>query len=225
MISKSKSFVIDNTGQNNLIRYTPQEDVADSYLQTTLVCNNLRLDKEVELFQIASNIYRFVDISGYYATSNGSGIDLPDFSIRSLFLIAIGGSQYIEKSLEKLVILDDDTDVISTGTINITIEYLFQPLPPAWAKTNVNNGVFGATLTLPKYYDFSGNFTQIAAILTDTVVYDCEILLNLVDIMQFDPFKAIQIDELEGLFYVNKIQDFLTTAPGTPTKVQLIKLS
>ena len=40
-----------------------------------------------------------------------------------------------------------------------------------------------------------------------------------------DPFNAVKIDELEGIFYVNKINNFLATSPGTPTKVELIKIS
>jgi len=52
-----------------------------------------------------------------------------------------------------------------------------------------------------------------------------ELLLNIVDIYTFDHFKAVKIDELEGLFYVNRISDFLATSPGTPTKVELIKIS
>jgi hypothetical protein len=61
--------------------------------------------------------------------------------------------------------------------------------------------------------------------LTDPVMYDAELLLNIVDIQAFDHFKAVKIDELEGLFYVNRISDFLATSPGTPTKVELIKIS
>ena len=84
--------------------------------------------------------------------------------------------------------------------------------------------VVDALTKLTEFYDPTSNYSLVETILTDPVFYKVELLLNLVDILEFDPFQAIQIDELEGLFYVNRILDYLTTAPGTATKVELIKV-
>ena len=78
---------------------------------------------------------------------------------------------------------------------------------------------------LVKYYDPTQNYSLIETMLTDPVFYEAELNLNIVDIHAFDHFKGVRIDELEGVFYVNKIIDFLATSPGTPTKVELIKIS
>ena len=76
-----------------------------------------------------------------------------------------------------------------------------------------------------EYYNPTANYSLIETILTDPVMYEAELLLNILDINAFDNFVAVKIDELEGIFYVNKITESLITSPGIPTKVELIKIS
>ena len=87
------------------------------------------------------------------------------------------------------------------------------------------NLVNDADTTIVEYYDPTANYSLIETMLTDPVMYDAELLLNIVDIYEFDHFKAVRIDELEGIFFANIIDNFLATSPGTPTKVELIKIS
>ena len=129
------------------------------------------------------------------------------------------------KGLKDLIVFVDSSEFLGQP-LDVEMQIVYDTGGGVW-----NIVLLTATITvdafteLTKYYDPTPNYSLIETMPTDPVFYEVELNLNIIDIHDLDPFKAIKIDELEGIFYVNRISDFLATSPGTPTKVELIKIS
>jgi hypothetical protein len=72
------------------------------------------------------------------------------------------------------------------------------------------------------YYDFSGHYDQFQTLATKGICYDIELKLNPYDFLRMVPYKLVLINELGGLFYLNKITNF-DPYSGKPAKCQIIK--
>ncbi|MBT3417097.1 hypothetical protein HN425_03455, partial [Candidatus Woesearchaeota archaeon] len=73
-------------------------------------------------------------------------------------------------------------------------------------------------------YDYNVYYTALESMLTDPVGYDAELDLSLLDIHEFRPNELYKIDELGGIFYVNKISGY-NSKSRKATKVELFKIS
>lgn len=72
------------------------------------------------------------------------------------------------------------------------------------------------------YYDFSKHYDQFQALATKGICYDVDLKLNPYDFLRMVPYKLIRINELGGLFYLNKITNF-DPYSGKPAKCEIIK--
>jgi len=171
-------------------------------------------------------LFPFKDINPSYTNASVNPLLGIQLDRKASFMNPVDGSPVRVGGLKDLVILVDSDEYLGQP-INVQLSYMWHTTALGdWILSTLNgNLVADADTTLVKYYDPTANYSLIEAMLTDPVMYDTELLLNIVDIYTFDHFKAVKIDELEGLFYVNRISDFLATSPGTPTKVELIKIS
>lgn len=234
LISKTKKFSIPGTGQLNYLNYSVAANVSETDNQVVIECNNANIElihefekMKVKLFpkenrdstqySNASTLPSPLDVAVYPKLDRDLEIAYPTFG-ESQFNLA-------KRGLVDLVILVDSTDFLGQP-LTIALEYYSETSVFLWSFATLNGSLTSdADTTLTKYYDPSANYSLIETMLTDPVFYETELLLNIIDIYGFDHFKAVRIDELEGIFYVNRISNFLATKPGTPTKVELIKIS
>lgn len=230
MVSHSKKFSIPGTAQKNYIRYAVASDVDKNQNSTLIECNNLNLSYEKDLATMKTKLFpKEIRDSTQYTHASPKPLDVAIYPKldRDTGFIQFGPI-FIEstrRGLTDLVILVDSADYLGQP-LTVALEYFKGVAGGLWEYGTVDGTLTSnADTTLTKYYDPSGNYSLIGTMLTDPVMYDAELLLNILDMYEFDHFKAIRIDELEGLFYVNKIVNFLATSPGTPTKVELIKIS
>jgi len=225
LVSSTKKFSIPGIAQKNYIKYQVAETI-DEYTNAAIIeCNNTNIDFEKDIAVMKAKLFPLRDVSPFYTNKSTIplwGIQLPDlksFPSTPTAVIPIGLS-----AVNDLIIVVDSA------------EYLGQPIQVNLTHLSFGGGVWvlditssglaaDAETTIVEFYDPSANYSLIQTMLTDPVFYDAELNLNILDINSFDPFKAVKIDELEGVFYVNKIADFLATSPGTTTRVELIKIS
>ena len=227
LVSKSKKFSIPGTAQKNYIRHTVAGEIDKNQDGGLIECNNLNILYEKDLITTKDKLFPFRDINSFYTRAS------PYFPFLAIqlekktdLINSIDGSLGRVKGLKDLIILVD-SDGFLGEPINAWLYYVKKDGEfGSWISVSLNdNLVVDADTTIVEYYNPTANYSLIETMLTDPVFYEAELLLNIVDIYTFDHFKAVKIDELEGLFYVNKISDFLATSPGTPTKVELIKIS
>jgi len=226
LVSKKKNFSIPDVAQKNYIKHTVASEVDKNQSAGLIECNNANIPYEKDLATMSDKLFPFRDINSFYTNASADPLLGIQLEKKDTFISQVDHSLARVKGLKDLIILVDSD------------EFLGQPID-AWLYYVKKDGEFGfwisaslngnltadADTTIVEYYDPTANYSLIETMLTDPVMYDAELLLNIVDIQGFDHFKAVQIDELEGIFYVNKIGDFLATSPGIPTKVEFIKIS
>ncbi len=227
LVSKSKKFSIPDTAQKNYIRYGVTKDVDKDDNSVLISCNNLNLPYVKDLTTMQAKLYPFRDINALYTNASTDpllALFMPETD--SVFPGLVGDPTPSRvKGLKDLVIYTDSAAFLGQP-ITINFQYYFENVPGAWTNPILSDDlVADANTTIVEYYDLTTNYSLIETMLTDPVFYETELLLNIIDIYGFDHFKAIQIDELEGIFYVNRISNFLITSPGVSTRVELIKIS
>jgi len=225
LVSSSKKFAIPNIAQKNYIKYAVAENVDELNNAAVIECNNENIDFEKDLAVMKSKLFELRDVFSFYSNA----------STEPLFAIQLPALKNLPSSPTTAIPIE----ISGVSDLQIVVdssEYLGQPLTvrltylsfvgATWDFDQESGNItVDADTTIIKYYDPTPNYSLIQTMLTDPVFYEAELLLNIVDIHEFDHFKAVRIDELEGIFYVNKIIDFLATSPGTPTKVELIKIT
>ena len=171
-------------------------------------------------------LFPFKDINSSYTNASADPLLGIQLEKRDAFISQVDHSLARVKGLKDLIVLVDSDEFLGQP-IDAWLYYVKKDGEFGfWISASLNgNLVVDADTTIVEYFNPTANYSLIETMLTDPVMYDAELLLNIVDIYAFDHFKAVHIDELEGLFYVNRISDFLITSPGTPTKVELIKIS
>ena len=230
LVSKTKKFSIPGTGQKNYIKYAVASNVDKLDNAALIECNNLNLSYEVDLATMKTKLFpKEVRNSTQYTNESPRPLDIAVYPKldREIDWTTFGTTEIEKKrrGLVDLVILVDSTDFLGQP-LTIALKYFTETIGGLWQFATLNGSLTSdADTILTKYYDPSPHYSLIGAMLTNPVFYEAELLLNIIDIYGFDHFKAIQIDELEGIFYVNRIDNFLATSPGTPTKVKLIKIS
>jgi len=228
LVKASKKFAIPGTAQNNYIRYAVADNVDKNLNSVNAVCNNENIDFERDIASMKAKLLPYRDIQSYYSNRSTSpllAIDMPELDADFPGLPSDPTPAPVKGNKDLILLVD-------------SAEYLGQPLTYNLANLyddtgagNWTNEIHNGNITsdaftlLPKYYDPTPNYSLIETMLKDPVFYEAELNLNIIDINDFDTFQAVRIDELEGVFYVNKIIDFLVTSPGTATKVELIKIS
>ena len=226
IVSSSKKFAIPDTSQENYLKYSVGDEVDDYALSVLIPCNNTNINIKNDLATMKSKLFLYLDVNQFY--TNGSaepllGIFMPK---KETFTSQVDASIIQIKGLKDIVILVDSDEYLGQP---LALDFHFTGKPGEfdfWEDTALNGNVTtDAGTKIVKYYDPAANYSLIETMLTDPVFYEAELLLNIVDINDFDHFKAVRIDELQGIFYVNKIRNFLATSPGIPTKVELIKIS
>lgn len=230
LVNKTKKFAIPGTGQLNYLNYSVAQNVNESDSQVVIECNNTNIESINEFGKMKTKLFpKEIRSSTIYSNADPSPLDVAIYPKldRETGFVQFGESfiKSTRRGLTDLVIFIDSTDYLGQP-LTIALEYYEGVAGNLWEFETLNGSLTSdADTTLTKYYNPSANYSLIETMLTDPVMYDAELLLNILDIYEFDHFKAIRIDELEGLFYVNKIINFLATSPGTPTKVELIKIS
>lgn len=226
MVSKTKKFSIPDTAQKNYIRHTVANNIDKNQDGGLIECNNLNLPYEKDLATMKDKLFPFWDINSFYTNASAYPLLGIELEKKDTAMNAVDGSLERVSGLKDLIILVDSDEYLGQP-IAITFHYAWKnSVTELWQYTSLNgNLVVDADTTIVEYYNPTANYSLIETMLTDPVFYEVELLLNIVDIQTFDHFKAVKIDELEGLFYVNRISDFLATSPGIPTKVELIKIS
>jgi len=225
LVSKSKKFSVPGIAQKNYIRYSVAENVDPLAYAATIDCNNTNIDYEKDIASMKAKLFPLRDVFSFYANA----------SAEPLFAIQLPDLKAVPATPSNVVPLGISA-VADMQIIVDSAEYVGQPLAATMAYLSFvgaawtydlesGNITVDADTTIVKYYDPSANYSLIETMLTDPVFYEAELNLNILDVYQFDYFKAVKIDELEGVFYVNKIIDFLATSPGVPTRVELIKIS
>ena len=174
-----------------------------------------------------AKLFPYIDISDNYINASADplfGISVPKKDYKFPGLVADPSIKRV-KGLKDFVVFVDSAEFLGQP-LSVALVYLNETVPNNWVEYTLSGSLTAdADTTIVKYYDPTPNYSLITTMLTNPVFYEAELLLNIIDIYEFDHFKAVKIDELEGIFYVNKINNFLATSPGTPTKVQLIKIS
>ncbi len=227
LVSKSKKFSIPDTAQKNYIKHTVASEVDKNQDGGLIECNNLNIPYEKDLATMKDKLFPFRDINSFYTGASANPLLGIQLEKKDTFIDDLTHSPTRVKGLKDLIILVDSDEYLNQP-IDIWLYYRKREIVPPfkWLPASLNdNLVWYLGTTIVEYYNPTANYSLIETMLTDPVFYEAELLLNIVDIYTFDHFKAVKIDELEGLFYVNKISDFLATSPGTPTKVELIKIS
>ena len=226
LVSKSKKFSIPDTAQKNYIKHTVDSEVDKNQDSVLIECNNPNLPYEKDLTTMKDKLFPFKDINPFYTNASADPLLGIQLKKKDTFIREVDHLLTRIKGLKDLIILVDSDEYLG-APISARLNYTRKDGEfGLWIPSLLsNNLVVAADTTIVKYYDPTANYSLIETMLTDPVFYEAELLLNIIDIYTFDHFKAVKIDELEGLFYVNRISDFLATSPGTPTKVELIKIS
>ena len=225
LVTSSKKFAIPGIAQQNFIKHSVSENVDEKEKAALIECNNTNIDFTKDIATMVSKLFIVRDVFEFYANASSEplfAIELPDLksfpdtpsTVSPVGISAVNDMMFLVTSAEFL-----------GQPLAINLTYM-SFVGAAWTP-DIENGqlTVDAETRIVEFYDPSANYSLIATMLTDPVFYEAELNLNILDINAFDPFKAVKIDELEGVFYVNKIIDFLATSPGTPTKVELIKIS
>ncbi len=227
LVSKTKKFSIPNTAQKNYIRYAVADNVDKDQNKALVECNNQNLPYEKDLTTMKAKLFPYIDISDNYINTSADplfGISVPKKDYKFPDLVADPSIKRV-KGLKDFVVFVDSAEFLGQP-LSVALVYLNETAPNNWVEYTLSGSLTAdADTTIVKYYDPTPNYSLITTMLTNPVFYEAELLLNIIDIYEFDHFKAVKIDEMEGIFYVNKINNFLATSPGTPTKVQLIKIS
>ena len=226
-VKKSKKFSIPGIAQKNYIKYTLGENVDALQNAAIINCNNTNIDFEKDLATMKAKLLPFLDMNQYYTNASNDPLLFINMPILEMVFPGLTADPTPEKvkGIKDLLIFVDSVEYIGQP-LTIWLHYYFELTPGSWNESGLNgNLISDADTTIVKYYDPTSNYSLIATMLTDPVFYEAELNLNIIDINAFDPFIGVKIDELEGIFYVNKIIDFLATSPGTPIKVELIKTS
>jgi hypothetical protein len=227
LVSKSKGFAVPETAQENFIKYTVGDDVDEYALAAQISCNNTNLDIKKDLGQMKAKLFLYLDMNQYYSNASTSPLVTPFMPITDTDFPGLPSdpSPTRVKGLKDLMIFVDSAEYLGQP-LTVNMQYYYENTPGSWTNPILNGSITTDAFTLMvAYYDPNPNYTLIESILTDPVFYTVDLLLNIVDIHDFDHFKAVKIDELGGIFYVNRINNFLATSPGVPTSVELIKIS
>lgn len=229
LVSKTKKFSVPDTAQKNFIKYASADNVDKDQNSTVIECNNLNLPYEKDLTTMKVKLLPYLNMNQYYTNASVDPLLFMEMPILEMVFPGLPTDPTPEKvkGIKDLLIFVDSAEYIG-ATLAIWLYYYHEVtlVPHVWEIASFNGSLIDdADTTIVKYYDFSGNYSLIETMLTDPVFYETELLLNIIDIYEFDHFKAVKIDELEGVFYVNRISNFLATKPGVPTKVELIKIS
>ena len=225
LVSSSKKFAIPGAAQKNYIKHNVGQNVDPLYLAAIINCNNENIDFETDLATMKDKTFQLRDVFDNYTNA----------SVEPLFVIQLPDVKDVPNT-PSTVSPVGYTAVADMQIIVDSPKFLGQPLAISMTYLSFTAGTWtydiendnltnDSETTIVEYYDPTPNYSLVETMLTDPVMYEAELLLNIVDINSFDHFKGVRIDELEGIFYVNKIIDFLATSPGEPTKVELIKVS
>jgi len=227
MAIESKKYSIEGTGQKNRIRYNAESGASKDLNMVTLDSNNLNIPYEKDLIKIDASVFPFVNLLGVSATSNKYCIltDELEKSNRQYIYPAMGfRGDYIgliTKSLDKFIFICDGPTSLSTGII-IEAGYLDTKLGTVtyYPYTTLS----GDSKVIATYYNSSNDYNIITEMLTNPVAYTVKMLFNILDIYQFDNLKPVFIKQLGGLFYINKISDYLLNSTDKSATVELIKM-
>jgi hypothetical protein len=81
-----------------------------------------------------------------------------------------------------------------------------------------------AILKQLSYFDFSGWYSNLQIMATDGIFLDADIDINPYDLLKLLPTKMVKVNNLGGLFYLNKITNY-DPYSGKLAKCQIVKLN
>lgn len=227
LISKKKGFAIPGIAQKNYLKYAAGDTVDELAFSAEVDCNNVNIQYEKDFAAMPAKIFSYVDENAGYTNASANPLLIPEMpEIEVIFpgLAAVPDPSRI-KGLKDLVIFATSDEYLGQP-ITVKLQYYYEQAAFNWITTTVSFVITVDSQTrIVKYYDPSANYSLVETILTDPVIYETELMLSIIDIYEFDIFKAVTIKELGGLFYVNKINEFLITSQNKATPVTLIKIS
>ena len=205
-IKATKKFELGKYGQNNLIEFELDKQRANENID--FVSNNINL-KETAKFSI--DVMRTNNGFDFWDTWYSIG-SLSDGGANTIY----GGEVMNPEPLQNILLFV--LDALTTQTYFIGCR----------EQTNATTGQGVSATNIEKTtlleYDYNVYYTALESMLTDPVGYDAELDLSLLDIHEFRPNELYKIDELGGIFYVNKISGY-NSKSRKATKVELFKIS
>lgn len=203
-----KLFAIPGTGQNNYMRYKESDGASKTLNQSLFTCNNVNIAVDADIFKFDAKVYPLILMDAY--------------------------SNYVDQAT--IYWKENKRKVDSAGVITRPVNdfvFMYYGSLKMWEGFFISASGQNYTtadpdtypLYLPVYYNSTNEYLNIKKMLTDPVVYEVDMWLNLLDIVNFTPFKFVFIKELGGLFYVNTIKDYLLNSDDKTANVELIKIN
>lgn len=220
VIKSKKKFTAWDYGIDNYINYELDDKVSPFFGSTFFQSNNLNLTpvKSYSNGAVVGNSYKVI---GSPSLSGGTVIQ------------GIGGHESVNtsstpyntahstKPLDGLCLMVDSGAVLLFRLGVFYDQVSADPnIPPVEVDTLVSNTYMHGIGT----FDFNAEYASTEKVLQDPVSYEVEMNLNRLDIHTFSFENLYKIDELGGVFYVNKIDGY-NSLSKKGTKVELIKVS
>lgn len=200
IIKSEKKFSFGNFAINNIIKYKLDEGINETAGRIEIISNNNNL-AQLKEYTIDCILPRSIydPLYGYHYLLGSTDKEQKNLTV---------------KPLSEIIILLDNTILPTALTF-------FADYEDSGGIIQQDN--YSKIVKTVVAYDFSARYSELEKVLQNTIVYDAEIYLNLLDIHNFSSSNLVNIENLGGTFYVNKITGFnFNSKKGT--KVELIKI-
>lgn len=208
-IDYTKHFNFGSYGQTNQVDYELDTDVMEGTGRTVFMSNNVNL-QTIKQFKINALAPRYITYS-----SSPTAPPIP-LTGSTKTISSWNSGMFTDNPLKKMTILKLDS---SLGTVGFFMKCAF------WQSGMINfeTTIADVAMTNLAIFNYSGYYQPIEDMLTNPVRYEATMNLNGIDIQSFKPYKLVKVDELGGVFYVNKITGY-NSSSKKGTKVELIKV-
>lgn len=204
VMSSEKKFNFGGYAQTNNLDYKLDNDVSVGLFRVVFNSNNsnLQVEKKQDINLFVPRAYKYY----YGSTFAGMVYTLGSLTDKTYFT---------DKPLKSLVFFR----AFGATSIGFFMKCAY------YDSGMINYDVFTTDFatSIVEIFDFSDYYIPMQNLLTDCVVFDAELNISFLDVYGFSPEKLVKIDELGGVFYVNKITGYNSLAKGG-TKVELIKI-
>lgn len=188
--------MLPNYAQKSYVKYEKVEDGVSALAGAkTVVCNNLNLKVETDLFKVKGYVPMFGE---YYGT---------------VVPLMTKTNAYTNPCF--LVVTNTE---VKDVTVRLCSNSLFSGFSKFMRSAVVN-------LKVPAVYSLSGEFKFLDKVNHNPKFYQTDLWLNSNDIRDLDNFTMVYLQELNGMFYVNKISGWNTDKSKSATSVELIRIS
>ena len=197
---------VSGYAQENLMKYTEDENVKANLGDGALSINNEHLDLEKELFTLPWAATNMIDNSGL--ASGTLKIPLIEASAMShLDVEFVPRAFYIENdNVAGGIDFDDGT---ASGTVSSNI-------PFAWFIDTARSESLGFGEDLGNTF-----YKYVRAVLNDFLLVEGQLNIHEADLVNFDHMKSVYLGEFGAHFFVQKLRQRTTTLP----RVELVRIN